>query len=991
MYENDSLGLGNVNMADTEDDNSESWPEECHHLLMGLKCTVERLLAVQTSNVWSTYGGFKRVSSHIEAILCHRIKVTQITSQSEGVFWSFVRGLKWLRPGMTSTMDRVSRSSSSAGQGGKGQLWLRESLQDHSLSSQLEILVSDPEHLHYHYQEGAFLRSEEYVTAMLICLRAVESNKVVNLADINPKLLQPHRPARVSDYNPTMSGANTSSSFDPHPPSHSAPDLDSSPSSTERQLSMDRYNTSSGSLASAVYTSMSTSPPQSSSPSAAMSPLPHITGFYDCVHPAPLMEVEYGSSPPFQMTSSTPYQSSVSDDLVPLDTCDRGDVKKAPLRKCKSESFPGELELEAKPVTSEVQKKIHIPVKESRKVVSGTWHGVRDQRRPSSETKSDAAAGTKGHKRSQSDMGVGTTPSSSQPAMHDVTFHSEEFASTVKPPLTEAGGQTNKRDQRVSLHRGDSLFQPPAKGQSLMSYLSEQDFNYCALLEKENAHFGISDVLISVFEQMKWETSLRKYSLAENVSEEEESDEEINELKQRIRIRRRERLVEKAKIFPANSDGMNGTNTTSSMFTASSPVSSHGFSSLSDSSEQSDDADDQIELNFSGTETSNLAKLRSSGLSLSMASLYSDAELKKSNQSVESRGVDRQSSEKSNFSAEAIAMSLLSQFSEKRLPKASELEWLVSEKDAPQALLPLPNSFPISPDDGENADLMIAANKTKLRGNLEWAPPRAQIIFTIHQQEKRSVVLSRQNMRCAGCGTKAEHAFVRRLRYCEYVGKYFCQCCHGNDTEVIPGRVIMRWDFTRYYVSNFARDLLRKIRQQPLFHVDAINPALYKRVRTLDSVRDLRRQLGHLNTLLNICKRNDKWLEEVNKLPRHWTEDDNLYSLEDFAGVRSGEMPAVLKNIVAEAVRHVDSCTLCQGLGFICEICQGTDVIFPFQLSRSTLCPVCQACYHKSCYIPGKCPKCSRIELRRKRQSQMSPVETLKRTVWEGGGTRDSD
>ena len=52
--------------------------EECHELLMGLKCTVERLLAVQASNVWSTYGGFKRVSSHIEAILCHRIKTTQV-------------------------------------------------------------------------------------------------------------------------------------------------------------------------------------------------------------------------------------------------------------------------------------------------------------------------------------------------------------------------------------------------------------------------------------------------------------------------------------------------------------------------------------------------------------------------------------------------------------------------------------------------------------------------------------------------------------------------------------------------------------------------------------------------------------------------------------------------------------------------------------------------------------------------------------------------
>lgn len=64
------------------------------------------------------------------------------------------------------------------------------------------------------------------------------------------------------------------------------------------------------------------------------------------------------------------------------------------------------------------------------------------------------------------------------------------------------------------------------------------------LLFQENAHFWISDVLISVFEQMKWETSLRTQSCGNNTSEEEESDDEINELKQRIRIRRRERLVE---------------------------------------------------------------------------------------------------------------------------------------------------------------------------------------------------------------------------------------------------------------------------------------------------------------------------------------------------------------------------------------------------------------------------------------------------------------
>lgn len=58
--------------------------------------------------------------------------------------------------------------------------------------------------------------------------------------------------------------------------------------------------------------------------------------------------------------------------------------------------------------------------------------------------------------------------------------------------------------------------------------------------------------------------------------------------------------------------------------------------------------------------------------------------------------------------------------------RASELEWLVSEKDAPQALLPLPKSWPVSPDDSEEVSV------TPLRGTREWAPPRPQIIFTLH-------------------------------------------------------------------------------------------------------------------------------------------------------------------------------------------------------------------------------------------------------------------
>lgn len=59
----------------------------------------------------------------------------------------------------------------------------------------------------------------------------------------------------------------------------------------------------------------------------------------------------------------------------------------------------------------------------------------------------------------------------------------------------------------------------------------------------------------------------------------------------------------------------------------------------------------------------------------------------------------------------------------------------------------------MSPDDSETAEIPKCV---RIRGNLEWAPPRAQIIFSIHPPPKRKVVMARQNYRCAGCGTKIE-------------------------------------------------------------------------------------------------------------------------------------------------------------------------------------------------------------------------------------------
>lgn len=79
--------------------------------------------------------------------------------------------------------------------------------------------------------------------------------------------------------------------------------------------------------------------------------------------------------------------------------------------------------------------------------------------------------------------------------------------------------------------------------------------------------------------------------------------------------------------------------------------------------------------------------------------------------------------------------------------------------------------------------------------------------------------------------------YIKRLRYCEYLGRYFCQCCHENAQAVVPGRVLRKWDFSKYYVSNFARDLLSKIAGDPLFNPSDINSGLYKKIKALEAVR----------------------------------------------------------------------------------------------------------------------------------------------------------
>lgn len=282
---------------------------------------------------------------------------------------------------------------------------------------------------------------------------------------------------------------------------------------------------------------------------------------------------------------------------------------------------------------------------------------------------------------------------------------------------------------------------------------------------------------------------------------------------------------------------------------------------------------------------------------------------------------------------------------------------------------------------GEDFDSSVDATqeimpKSRVPGAEDWVPPGFQIILTVHTPIKRDTAVVAQNFFCAGCGTPIQPKFVKRLRYCEYLGKYFCDNCHSSAESCIPARILMMWDFRKYQVSNFSKWLLDSVWHQPVFNLLSGHHSLYAKAKELDRVKDIQEQLFHIKKLLKTCRFADSVLKEFGQVPSHLTDDCHLFSMDDLLRTKKGLLAPLLKDILKASLAHVASCELCQGKGFICEFCQSTTVIFPFQTMTCRRCSGCRACFHKQCFQSSRCPRCARITARRQHLESLSSAAT---------------
>ncbi|KAM5276230.1 run domain Beclin-1-interacting and cysteine-rich domain-containing protein isoform 21-T21 [Hipposideros larvatus] len=899
----------------------------------------------------------------MQSILYHGLIHDQQVSCRQTDYWQFVKDIRWLSPHSALHVEKFinlhekgQSSADGVSEHVVAELWLQHSLQYHCLSAQLRPLLADRQYIRKFYTDTAFLLSDAHVTAMLQCLEAVEQNNPRLLAQIDASMF-----ARKHE-SPLL--ATKSQSLTALPGSTCTP-----PTSYAQHSYFGSFSSLHQSIPNHGPERRSTSFSLSGPPRKPQESRGHDSPAEDQTVQSPLLPVSAlardSPSTPNEMSSST-LTSPIESSWVSSQNDSPSDASEGPEylaignldsrgRTASSQSHGSNAESSSSNLfsSSSSQK----PDSAASSLVDQEGGGqsqlssvLRRSSFSEGQTLKVTSGTKKNHTRSHSDTNIVSRGAPGGPRnitiiVEDPIAESCNDKSKLRGPLPYSG-QSSEVSTPSSLYMeyeggqylcsGEGMFRRPSEGQSLISYLSEQDFGSCADLEKENAHFSISESLIAAIELMK--CNMMSQCLEEEEEEGEDSDREIQELKQKIRLRRQQ--IRTKNLLQDTEHGSFRITSSSSQF------SSRDSAQFSDSG--SADEVDEFEIHDADIRRSTTSNNKSliSSQSFSHCFLHST-------------------------SAEAVAMGLLKQFEGMQLPAASELEWLVPEHDAPQKLLPIPDSLPISPDDGQHAD--IYKLRIRVRGNLEWAPPRPQIIFNVHPAPTRKIAVAKQNYRCAGCGIRTDPDYIKRLRYCEYLGKYFCQCCHENAQMVIPSRVLRKWDFSKYYVSNFSKDLLIKIWNDPLFNVQDINSALYRKVKLLNQVRLLRIQLYHMKNMFKTCRLAKDLLDSFDTVPGHVTEDLHLYSLNDLTATRKGELGPRLAELTRAGAAHVERCMLCQAKGFICEFCQKEDdIIFPFELHKCRTCEECKACYHKACFKSGSCPRCERLQARRELLAKQS-------------------
>lgn len=128
-------------------------------------------------------------------------------------------------------------------------------------------------------------------------------------------------------------------------------------------------------------------------------------------------------------------------------------------------------------------------------------------------------------------------------------------------------------------------------------------------------------------------------------------------------------------------------------------------------------------------------------------------------------------------------------------------------------------------------------------------------------------------------------------------------------------------------------------------------------------------QIKFIKDFILTCRFAEELKNDFEKLPTHFTTDIEIYSMADFAAIKSGSFSKDINALIVKSDEHILGCELCLARGFICELCTKKQIIFPWQ-NKIKRCNDCGSCYHEGCW-KNDCVKCQRLT---KRQQQLDNI-----------------
>jgi hypothetical protein len=213
-------------------------------------------------------------------------------------------------------------------------------------------------------------------------------------------------------------------------------------------------------------------------------------------------------------------------------------------------------------------------------------------------------------------------------------------------------------------------------------------------------------------------------------------------------------------------------------------------------------------------------------------------------------------------------------------------------------------------------------------------------------------------------------------RKCEYDGKYYCPLCHKNYTAKIPARILHNWDFEERKICEASRQFLTLMSRKPNINLQEVNLKLFGFVEELGAVKRIREEIMIMKEYFMTCREalNQKLLRLLQD-KQHFVENSYMYSLQDLIDVKNDSLLKYLKDIENTFLKHIKECETCRGKGFICEICENDEPLFPFDHATHQ-CSSCRAMFHNSCFAKREsCPKCLRYSNRARSQKTQKLFE----------------